>query len=102
VLDLLPHPHYTRSQKSRGAMDPNTKLLMDEMKKLGDRFSAVESRVDSLESSLGDRFNVVEASSSEFASWRPGVDAAVEDLKLQIGAINKQLDRVVLDRGSIL
>jgi len=81
-------------------MDPNTKLLMDEMKKLGDRFSAVESRVDSLESSLDDRFKVVEASSSEFASWRPGVDAAVEDLKLQIGAINKQLDRVVLDRGS--
>jgi hypothetical protein len=68
VLDLLPHPHYTRSQKIPVAMDPNTKLLMDEMKKLGDRFSAVESRVDSLESSLGDRFKVVEASSSEFAS----------------------------------
>jgi len=81
-------------------MDPNTKLLMDEMKKLGDRFSAVESCVDSLESSLGDRFKVVEASTSEFTAWRPGVDAAVEDLKLQIGAVNKQLDRVVLDRGS--
>ena len=49
-------------------MDPNTKLLMDEMKKLGDCFSAVESRVDSLESSLGDRFKVVEASTSEFAA----------------------------------
>lgn len=83
-------------------MDPNTKLLIDEMKKLGDHFTAVESRVDGLESALGDRFKAVEASSSKFLAWQPGMDTAmadltakfgaVDDIKLQIGVRNKQLD----------
>jgi hypothetical protein len=33
-------------------MDPNTKLLLDEMKRLGERFTSLETRVDGLGSRL--------------------------------------------------
>ena len=29
-----PHPHYTRFARSRGAMNPDSKLLLDEMHRL--------------------------------------------------------------------
>jgi hypothetical protein len=49
---LDPPLHFTRLQKLRGAMDPNTKLLLDEMKRLGERFTSLETRVDGLGSRL--------------------------------------------------
>ena len=89
-------------------MDPTSKLLIDEMKKLGDRFALVQSLVDSLEGSLGDRFKLVEQSANNLVAWQPGIDAAiadlttklgsVDDVKSQIGSLSTKLDRVVLDR----
>ncbi|XP_039771719.1 uncharacterized protein LOC120639854 [Panicum virgatum] len=89
-------------------MDPNSKHLLDEMKKLGDRFSLVESHVDSLEGSLDDRFKLVEQSTNNLVAWQLGVDVtvadltsklgAVDDIKSQLNTLSKQLDRVVLDR----
>lgn len=71
------------------------------------RFSAVESRVDGLETSLGDHFS---AASLEISTWRSSVDSAMADLSAkvsavdsiqhQIGALHKKIDRVVLDRPS--
>jgi hypothetical protein len=56
------HPHYTRFQKRiGGAMDPNSKLLLDEMKKLGEHFTSLESRVDA----LGNRFKPLEDKADE-------------------------------------
>jgi len=88
-------------------MDPNSKLLLDEMKKQGDRFALVESRVDSMEASLGDRFKLAEESTNNLVEWQPGVDSAVADLTSKISAVNdisdklislsSKLDRVVLD-----
>jgi hypothetical protein len=77
------------------------------MKKLGDRFALVESRVDSMEASLGDRFKLVEESTNNLVEWQPGVDSAVADLTSKISAVDdisgklialsSKLDRVVLD-----
>ena len=83
-------------------MDPTSKPLIDEMKKLGDRFARVESRVDSPEGSLGDRFKLVEQSANNLVAWQPGIDAAiadlttklrsVDDVKSQIGSLSAKLD----------
>ena len=89
-------------------MDPSSKLLLDEMKKLGDRFALVEARVDSLEGSFRDQFKAVEQSASDLQAWRPGIDSsiadlssklsAVDDLHDKLGSLSSKLDRVVLDR----
>ncbi|CAN6340435.1 unnamed protein product [Urochloa humidicola] len=99
-------------------MDPNTKMLLDEMKKIGDRFSLVETRVTSLESTLGDRLTKIEESNQELITWKTEIDStitdlaakvesvdslvakveSVDDLASKVGLLNKQIDRVVVDR----
>jgi chaperonin cofactor prefoldin len=114
VLD--PHqPHYTHFQKRiGGAMDPNSKLLLDEMKKLSERFTFLELRIDA----LGNCFTPLEAKADEISAWKAEVDASVadlvikvdaieshaskptvvDDLKQQISTLSNKIDRVVLDR----
>jgi chaperonin cofactor prefoldin len=95
-------------------MDPNSKLLLDEMKKLGERFTSLESRIDA----LGNRFAPLEARADEISAWKAGVDAsvadlvikvdaieshaskstAVDDLKQQVSTLSTKIDRVVLNR----
>jgi hypothetical protein len=106
-------------------MDPNTKLLLDEMKRLGERFTLLEAHVDG----LGDRFKTIELKEEEAKAWRSAIDSSVADLvtkadavdilaskvdavddlvrkagdvdslKAQISAISTRVDRVVFDRG---
>jgi hypothetical protein len=42
----ITHDHYTRLQRQRGAMNPESKLLLDELDK---RFAAADKRFDGLE-----------------------------------------------------
>jgi hypothetical protein len=109
-------------------MDPNTKLLLDEMKQLGERFTSLETRVDG----LGSRFQALEHTAEEVTAWRAGIDSSVTDLaakvdaannfaskvdavdellhkasevdslKAQISNISTKVDRVVLDRGGLV
>jgi uncharacterized protein YoxC len=96
-------------------MDSNSKLLLDEMKKLGDRFSSLESRVDA----LGNRFQPLEDKAEELSVWKDGIDIsvmdlvakfdavgdlsikvdAVDELRQQVSNLSTKVDRVVLDRG---
>jgi hypothetical protein len=96
-------------------MEPNMKLMLDEIKKLGDRFTSLESRVDT----LGNRLTPIEDKAVEVLTWQQEVEASitgivakvvvvdqlagkddtVDALKSQISNINAKLDRVVLDRG---
>ena len=69
-------------------MDPTSKLLIGEMKKLGNRFALVESRVDSLEGFLGDRFKLVEQSANNLVAWQPGIDATIADLTTKLGSVD--------------
>jgi hypothetical protein len=121
----LNHHHFTRLQKLRGAMDPNTKLILDEMKKLGDRLSSLELSVGDLHKS----FNTIEGKADAVQEWKSEIDAsvvdlvgkvaaveglagkvnavvdlagaatAVDDLKSQVSNLSNRVDRVVLNRG---
>jgi uncharacterized protein YoxC len=96
-------------------MDPNSKLLLDEMKKLADRFTSLESRVDA----LGNRFQPLEDKAEELSVWKEGIDTSVMDLvakfdavgdlsikvdannelNQQVSNLSTKVDRVVLDHG---
>jgi hypothetical protein len=96
-------------------MDPNSKLLLDEMKKLEGRFSSLESRVDA----LGNRFQPLEDKAEELSAWKDGIDTSVMDLvtkfdavrdlsikvdvvdelRQQVSNLSTKVDQVVLDRG---
>jgi len=97
-------------------MDPNTKLILDEMNKrftdldlkLGQRFAKSESRYDA-------RISTLEAAALAFNSWKPHVDAehiaisewklrleaSVDDLKLEVTKLHKAWDRAVLERPNL-
>ncbi|KAL6620771.1 hypothetical protein ACP70R_035910 [Stipagrostis hirtigluma subsp. patula] len=78
-------------------MDPRLKLFVDEMKKAGMEKSPVD-RIDGVEQSLGSRFEAVESVAASFDEWKPKMDAAVEDLQLEVGVLRKHVARVVLER----
>uniref|UniRef100_A0A0A9H9F2 Uncharacterized protein n=1 Tax=Arundo donax TaxID=35708 RepID=A0A0A9H9F2_ARUDO len=78
-------------------MDPHTKLILDELKSLGDHFTGFESRIDCVEAVISDRFKAVEEVTTDLTSWRPSMDSAMEDLCLKVEVLAKQVDRVVLD-----
>jgi hypothetical protein len=65
-------------------MDATSKLLLEEMKKLGDRLddrlTSLEKRVDS----VWDRFNPIEEKVEEISTWKKGVDSSVADLIVKL------------------
>ncbi|KAL6639051.1 hypothetical protein ACP70R_022781 [Stipagrostis hirtigluma subsp. patula] len=80
-------------------MDPQLKLLVDEMKKaMVGMEKSLADRIDGVEQSLGTRFEAVESAAASFDEWKPKVDAAVEDLQLEVGVLRKHFARVVLER----
>ena len=78
-------------------MDPNTKLLLDELKSvktslessLGGRIGEVEAslgkRIRAVEHSIADRFNRLEDTAKVFDEWKPKVDASVAELRSELG-----------------
>lgn len=92
------HDYFTRLQRRLGAMDVNTKLIIEEMEK---KFSALdqkwEKKFSELASSRDDRISVLEVEGSELSSWKPKVDGAMEDIKLEIRKLNKLWDHSSLE-----
>jgi len=96
-------------------MDPNTKLLLDELKSmktflessLGGRIGEVEAslgkRIGAVEHSIADRFNRPKDAAKVFDEWKPKVDAirksdaSVEQMREEMTALRKTVSRVVLD-----
>ena len=82
-------------------MDPNTKLLLDELKSvktslessLGGHIGEVEAslgkRIGAVEHSIADRFNRLEDAAKVFDEWKPKVDASVAELRSELGAVRK-------------
>jgi hypothetical protein len=90
-------------------MDPNTKLLIDEIQKcvsieLQKRFDESdlkwEERFKEAECLHGDRIEKLEASTQSLEAGWPKVDAMVDSVKLEIGKLNWQWDRSVCDPSS--
>jgi hypothetical protein len=94
-------------------MDPSLKLALEEVqrkiseemhKKFSELDTKWEQRFTEDKVQRNDRIYALEDSVdkafTEFDSWRPQVTSAVEDLKLQVSKLNKQVDRALLERSS--
>lgn len=75
-------------------MDASTKLILDEMEK---KFSALDAKWEQKFSDMAnkrdDRLGALEQSTEELEAWRPKVDAALDDVKLELRKLNKKWDR---------
>ncbi|XP_039799615.1 uncharacterized protein LOC120664436 [Panicum virgatum] len=95
-------------------MDPNTKLILDEMNKRfteldlkwEQRFNEVDSKRDARISVLEDAVAAIDAwkprtdaATAGLCDWRPWLEASVEDLKLEVHKLHKAWDRVAMDRS---
>jgi hypothetical protein len=105
---LEDHPHYTRRQKKFGAMEPNTKLLIDELVKIREEikesFTSHEIAITnhfakfSVAEQLHDAhiFNfesTVPEFNKTFVQWKPEVDASLSTINLEISKLNTFFDR---------
>jgi hypothetical protein len=85
-------------------MEPNFKLMLDEMKSLrsdvNDQIKGIHNDVNGLQISLSDRITSVEQkltnrlinmdnAAKVFADWRPRIDATIDDIRLEMGAMRK-------------
>lgn len=75
-------------------MDMNTKLILDEMEK---KFAAMDQKLEmkfsELAGSCDQRISVLEEMGAELSAWKPKVDTALDDVKLEIWKLNKLWDR---------
>jgi len=85
------HDHFTRFRKQLGDMDSNTKLILDELRSVQANLTA---RMDLMESSVGKRVGSLEDAAKAFDTWRPKVDATVDELRAEVGAIRKTDEKV--------
>ncbi|XP_066395665.1 uncharacterized protein [Miscanthus floridulus] len=76
-------------------MDPNTKLILDELRSVQ---SNLTSRMDLVENSVGKRVASLEDDTKAFDTWRPKMDATVEELRAEVDAIRKTDEKVEMLR----
>jgi hypothetical protein len=79
-------------------MDGNTKLILDEMTK---KFAALESQFTEADRRKEGRLGALESATADFDQWRPKVDAAMDDLKLELRKLGKQVDRSALEQAPL-
>lgn len=91
-------------------MDPNTKVLLEEIQnffadELHKRFSESdlkwEHHFQEAERLHGDRIVKLESSTKEFEDWRPTINAAVDDVKLEISKLSRHWHRAVHDQAAL-
>jgi hypothetical protein len=93
-------------------MEPNFKLVLDEMKSLrndvNDQIKGIRGDVNSLQISLldcisavehklTDQFGNMEHAAKVFDDWKLRIDATIDDIGTEMGAMRKTFHRVVLD-----
>ncbi|CAD6242180.1 unnamed protein product [Miscanthus lutarioriparius] len=67
-------------------MDPNTKLILDELKSVQMNLT---NRIVAEETSIGARVGSLEDATKVFDAWKPKMDATMEELRSEVGAIRK-------------
>jgi hypothetical protein len=92
-------------------MNPDTKLILDELNK---RFDDLEMRIDNRvteqddkwERKFGDlsishdaRVSALERAAASLETWRPAIDAKVDNIGLEVGKLTKHYDRAVRERS---
>jgi len=76
-------------------MNPNTKLILDELKSVQ---SNLTNRIDVVEHSIGSRVGVLEDAAKVFDDWKPKMDASVAELCTEIGTLWKTEEKVEMLR----
>jgi len=79
-------------------MDPNFKMLLDEIKVvqtlIANIDSMLSSRINSVEHTIAGRFDKIEHAVQVFDTWKPKVDASMEEFRVEIGAFRKTNESV--------
>ncbi|CAO2191183.1 unnamed protein product [Urochloa humidicola] len=82
-------------------MDPQLQKILDELKSVGNSVAdlkvSLTGRIDEVDKALGARFESLEAAAQVLEDWKPKVDASIDDLRIEVGAMRKTVNRVVLD-----
>ena len=111
ALDLDPppplaHSHFTRRQRRLGVMNPETRLILDELTK---RFNEQDAKWDSrfadqdarlarqiadLEKSQASRMESLERATASIEEWRPSIDGAVDDIRLQVSKTKLEVSKI--------
>lgn len=90
-------------------MDTDTKLLLDEVqqrisgelaKLLADRDAKWEQSLVELERHSDERVTPLESAAKAFDEWRPRIEVAVDNVKLEIGKLARHWERSMRDRST--
>jgi uncharacterized protein YukE len=99
-----------RFQKQLGAMNPNTKLLLEEMRKefadqklemkkaFAEQDAKWESRLSAVESKQDERVDALEHAAKEFESWKPTIESSVQVVKAEVQKLSRHWERAVKEK----
>jgi len=80
------------------------KEIVDELKivtsSISDLKDLLSQRIDGVEKVLSDRFHALETAAQVFDDWKPKIEASVDDLRVEIGAMRKTVNRVMMEASS--
>lgn len=106
-------------------MNPDTKLVLDELSKLSKRFDEVETKFESRFAKHNDKWEsrfleseekwerkfvdlaiaqdsrvaTLEHAAATFDDWRPDIEGTLDTVRLEVGKLSKHWERSVLDRS---
>lgn len=85
-------------------MDPQFKQIIDKLKlvtsSMDDLKTSLGAAYRRREKTLGDRFQSHEQAAPLLDDWKPKIESSMEDLRIEVGALRKLVNRVVLDMPS--
>jgi HAMP domain-containing protein len=82
-------------------MNPNTKLLLEEMRKefadqklemkkaFAEQDAKWESRLSAVESKQDERVDALEHAAKEFESWKPTIESSVQVVKTEVQKLSR-------------
>jgi hypothetical protein len=62
---------------------------------MADSQTNLSKRIDDVEAALSAHFTTLENAHKLFEDWRPGVDATIDNFRVELGAMRKTMNRVV-------
>jgi hypothetical protein len=81
-------------------MDPNTKLILDELHKgFSDSDLKWEQRLLDLEKRHDERVGRLESMAAAFDEWKPWIEASMEDVKVEVGKLSRLWDYCHQEEG---